>query len=93
MGVDVKGLQYQVPGGMLSNLISQLKMQNAMDKFEDVLKEIPKVREDLGQPPLVTPSSQIVGTQALLNILSGNRYQMMATECKEVLRGKYGTLR
>lgn len=90
MGVDVKGLQYQVPGGMLSNLISQLKMQNAMDKFEDVLKEIPKVREDLGQPPLVTPSSQIVGTQALLNILSGNRYQMMATECKEVLRGKYG---
>ena len=71
MGVDVKGLQYQVPGGMLSNLISQLKMQNAMDKFEDVLKEIPKVREDLGQPPLVTPSSQIVGTQALLNILSG----------------------
>lgn len=90
MGVDVKTLLYQVPGGMLSNLVMQLKEQNAMDKFYDVLNEVPKVREDLGQPPLVTPSSQIVGTQAVLNILSGQRYKLMSKETKDILHGNYG---
>lgn len=77
MGVDINTLMYQVPGGMLSNLVSQLKQANAMDKFEEVLKEIPRVREDLGYPPLVTPTSQIVGTQAVLNIVMGERYKMI----------------
>ena len=91
LGVDINTLLYQVPGGMLSNLVSQLKQANAMDKFEDVLKEIPQVREDLGYPPLVTPSSQIVGTQAVLNIVAGERYKMASNEFKDVVRGKYGT--
>ena len=90
LGVDINTLLYQVPGGMLSNLVSQLKQANAMDKFEEVLKEVPRVREDLGYPPLVTPSSQIVGTQAVLNIVSGERYKMAPNEFKDVVRGKYG---
>jgi len=83
-------LTYQVPGGMLSNMISQLKEQDAMDKYEDVLKEIPKVRKDLGYPPLVTPMSQMVGTQAVLNILNGERYKLCCKEVKDYLLGKYG---
>ncbi|MBQ9990326.1 MAG: oxaloacetate decarboxylase subunit alpha [Lachnospiraceae bacterium] len=90
MGVDIKTLLYQVPGGMLSNMVSQLKEQNAEDKYYDVLKEIPKVREDLGEPPLVTPSSQIVGTQAVFNVLMGERYKMATDQTKDMLRGKYG---
>jgi oxaloacetate decarboxylase alpha subunit len=77
MGVDVNTLVYQVPGGMLSNLVSQLKQAGKMDLFQDVLKEVPKVREDLGYPPLVTPTSQIVGTQAVMNVLMGERYKMV----------------
>ncbi|NLY70699.1 MAG: oxaloacetate decarboxylase subunit alpha [Clostridiales bacterium] len=90
MGVDINTLIYQVPGGMLSNLVSQLKQQNAMDKFEEVLKEVPRVREDLGYPPLVTPTSQIVGTQAVLNVLAGERYKMIPNEVKQLVRGMYG---
>lgn len=90
MGVDFKGMLYQVPGGMLSNLVSQLKEQKAMDKYTEVLEEIPRVREDLGEPPLVTPSSQIVGTQAVLNILSGERYKLISKETRGILRGEYG---
>lgn len=90
LGVNIKTLKYQVPGGMLSNLVSQLKTQNAEDKFEEVLEEVPRVREDLGQPPLVTPSSQIVGTQAVFNVLMGARYKMVTKETKDVLLGKYG---
>ena len=83
-------LTYQVPGGMLSNMIKQLSDQDAMDKYEDVLKEIPKVRKDLGYPPLVTPMSQMVGTQSVLNILNGERYKICAKEVKDYLSGKYG---
>ncbi len=90
MGVNIKTLLYQVPGGMLSNLVSQLKEQKAEDKYYDVLQEVPKVRKDLGEPPLVTPSSQIVGTQAVLNVLTGERYKMATKETKAVLRGEYG---
>lgn len=90
LATDIKTLIYQVPGGMLSNLISQLKDQNAEDKYMDVLREIPRVRNDLGMPPLVTPSSQIVGTQAVLNILAGERYAMLSKETRELLLGKYG---
>lgn len=90
MGVDINTLIYQVPGGMLSNLVSQLKQQNAMDKFEAVLKEVPKVREDLGYPPLVTPTSQIVGTQAVLNVVTGERYKMVPNEVKQLVKGMYG---
>ena len=90
MGVDIKTLLYQVPGGMLSNLVSQLKEQKAEDKYYDVLEEIPRVRKDFGEPPLVTPSSQIVGTQAVLNVLSGERYKMVTKESKAVLSGQYG---
>ena len=90
LGIDINTLKYQVPGGMLSNLVSQLKQQNAEDKFEDVLKEIPKVREDLGWIPLVTPTSQIVGTQAVLNVLMGERYKMTTKETKGIVRGEYG---
>lgn len=90
LGVDVKTLLYQVPGGMLSNLVSQLKDQNASDRFYEVLAEIPKVRKDLGEPPLVTPSSQIVGTQAVLNVLMGERYKVMSQETKAILHGDYG---
>ncbi|OUP19341.1 oxaloacetate decarboxylase [Lachnoclostridium sp. An196] len=90
LGVNIKTLLYQVPGGMLSNLTSQLKEQHAEDKFYDVLEEVPRVREDLGQCPLVTPSSQIVGTQAVFNVLTGERYKMVTKETKDVLLGKYG---
>ncbi|TCT15006.1 oxaloacetate decarboxylase alpha subunit [Natranaerovirga pectinivora] len=90
LGVDIKTLLYQVPGGMLSNLVSQLKEQKAEDKFQEVLKEIPRVRADFGYPPLVTPSSQIVGTQAVLNVLGGERYKMVTKESKAVVRGEYG---
>lgn len=90
LDVDIKTLIYQVPGGMLSNLMSQLKEQNAMDKYDEVLAEVPKVRKDLGEPPLVTPSSQIVGTQAVLNVLYGERYKVMSKETKAILRGEYG---
>ncbi len=90
MGVDVNTLLYQVPGGMLSNLVSQLKQQGKEDKLMDVLKEVPRVREDLGFPPLVTPSSQIVGTQAVLNVLTGERYKMISNETKGIVRGEYG---
>lgn len=90
MGVDINTLIYQVPGGMLSNLVSQLKQQNAMDKFDAVLQEVPKVREDLGYPPLVTPTSQIVGTQAVLNVLTGERYKVVPNEVKQLVKGMYG---
>ncbi len=90
MGVNIKTLLYQVPGGMLSNLISQLKDQNAEDRYYDVLKEIPEVRKDMGEPPLVTPSSQIVGTQAVLNVLMGERYKVATKETKALLSGEYG---
>jgi oxaloacetate decarboxylase alpha subunit len=90
MGVDINTLVYQVPGGMLSNLVSQLKQSNAMDKFEEVLREVPRVREDLGYPPLVTPSSQIVGTQSVLNVVTGERYKMIPNEVKQVVKGMYG---
>ncbi|MDD3141032.1 MAG: oxaloacetate decarboxylase subunit alpha [Lachnospiraceae bacterium] len=90
LGVDIKTLLYQVPGGMLSNLTSQLKEQNAEDKFYEVLREVPRVRKDLGEPPLVTPSSQIVGTQAVFNVLMGERYKLATQETKDVLSGKYG---
>lgn len=90
LGVDINTLKYQVPGGMLSNLVSQLKQQGAEDKFEEVLKEIPRVREDLGYPPLVTPTSQIVGTQAVLNVIMGERYKMVSKETKGICKGEYG---
>ncbi|MBE5961637.1 MAG: oxaloacetate decarboxylase subunit alpha [Lachnospiraceae bacterium] len=90
MGVNIKTLLYQVPGGMLSNLVSQLKEQHAEDKYYEVLKEVPRVRKDFGEPPLVTPSSQIVGTQAVLNVLSGERYKMITKESKAILSGEYG---
>jgi len=90
LGVDINALVYQVPGGMLSNLVSQLQMQNALDKLDDVLKEVPRVREDLGFPPLVTPTSQIVGTQAVLNIVTGERYKMVPKEVKQYVKGMYG---
>lgn len=90
--VDVNALIYQVPGGMLSNLISQLKQQNASDRLTEVLEEVPRVRADLGYPPLVTPSSQIVGTQAVLNVLSGERYKTVTKETKGVVAGEYGCL-
>ncbi|MDR0851314.1 MAG: oxaloacetate decarboxylase subunit alpha [Clostridiales Family XIII bacterium] len=90
MGVDINTLIYQVPGGMLSNLVSQLKQANAMDKFEAVLREVPEVRKDLGYPPLVTPSSQIVGTQSVMNVLAGERYKTISREVMDVVRGKYG---
>ncbi len=92
LNVDGKALIYQVPGGMLSNLLNQLKQANAEDKYYDVLAEVPKVRKDFGYPPLVTPTSQIVGTQAVLNILSGERYKMVTKESKGLLRGEYGAL-
>ena len=91
LSVDINTLRYQVPGGMLSNLVSQLKGQNAEDKYYDVLKEIPRVRADFGYVPLVTPSSQIVGTQAVLNVLAGERYKMVSKESKDIVRGKYGS--
>ncbi len=92
LAVDTNTLIYQVPGGMLSNLIGQLKEANAMDKYYDVLAEIPNVRKDCGYPPLVTPTSQIVGTQAVMNVLGGERYKMVTKETKAMLRGEYGRL-
>lgn len=88
--VDVNVLQFQVPGGMLSNLVSQLRQQGAMDRYYDVLDEIPRVRADMGYPPLVTPSSQIVGTQATLNVMMGERYKVIPEEVKQYVRGYYG---
>ena len=90
--VDTNILMYQVPGGMLSNLVSQLKQAGAEDKYYEVLEEIPRVRKDCGYPPLVTPTSQIVGTQAVLNVISGQRYKMFTKESKAVLAGEYGRL-
>ena len=90
LGVNINTLRYQVPGGMLSNMVSQLKEQKAEDKYQDVLEEIPRVRKDCGEPPLVTPSSQIVGTQAVFNVLMGERYKMATGEFKDLLRGNYG---
>ena len=90
LGVNIKTLMYQVPGGMLSNLLSQLEEQKASDKYYEVLAEIPRVRKDFGEAPLVTPSSQIVGTQAVLNVLAGERYKMITKESKDLLAGKYG---
>ncbi|MBQ9646845.1 MAG: pyruvate carboxylase subunit B, partial [Oscillospiraceae bacterium] len=90
LNVDTNTLLYQVPGGMLSTLLSQLKQANAEDKYYDVLVEIPRVREDFGYPPLVTPSSQIVGTQAVMNSLTGERYKMIPKESRGMLKGEYG---
>ena len=90
LGVNVKTLQYQVPGGMLSNLVAQLKEAGQEDKYRQVLEEIPRVRKDFGEPPLVTPSSQIVGTQAVLNVITGERYSMTTKEAKRLLQGEFG---
>lgn len=90
LGVNIKTLMYQVPGGMLSNLIGQLKEQGKEDKLKEVLEEVPRVRKDLGEPPLVTPSSQIVGTQAVFNVLMGERYKVCTDQTKDLLLGKYG---
>jgi oxaloacetate decarboxylase alpha subunit len=89
-GVDVRVLQYQIPGGMLSNLVSQLRAQQAEDKYEEVLAEVPRVRAELGYPPLVTPSSQLVGTQATLNVVLGERYKVIPEEVRQYVRGYYG---
>jgi oxaloacetate decarboxylase alpha subunit len=90
MGVNVNTLKYQVPGGMLSNLVSQLHQAGKDEKFQDVLEEIPRVRDDFGQPPLVTPSSQIVGTQAVMNVLTGERYKMIPKESHKLAKGEFG---
>ncbi len=90
LGVNIKTLMYQVPGGMLSNLVSQLKEMGQEDKYQEVLEEVPRVRKDFGEPPLVTPSSQIVGTQAVLNVVSGERYKMVTKESKKLLSGEFG---
>ena len=90
MATDTQCLNYQIPGGMLSNLLSQLKMMNAMDKFDEALLETPRVRKDMGYPPLVTPTSQLVGTQAVQNVLSGERYKNVGAEMKAYCRGEYG---
>jgi len=87
---DVRVLQYQIPGGMLSNLVSQLRGQNAEDRYEEVLAEVPRVRAELGYPPLVTPSSQLVGTQATLNVVLGERYKIIPEEVRQYVRGYYG---
>ncbi len=92
LGVDTNTLLYQVPGGMLSNLISQLKEAGKSDKYYEVLEEVPRVRKDFGYPPLVTPTSQIVGTQAVLNVINGERYKVFTKESKALLRGEYGRL-
>ena len=90
MGTDTQCLNYQIPGGMLSNLLSQLKSLNALDKFDEALKETPAVRKDMGYPPLVTPTSQLVGTQAVQNVLAGERYKNVGAEIKAYCRGEYG---
>lgn len=92
LSVDVNALKYQVPGGMLSNLIGQLKQLNALDKYAEVLAEVPRVRKDFGYPPLVTPTSQIVGTQAVMNVIYGERYKNVTKESKGLLAGEYGKL-
>lgn len=92
VGVDINILESQIPGGMISNMENQLKEQNALDKLEEVLKEVPRVRKDLGYPPLVTPTSQIVGSQATLNVLTGERYKIITKETRECILGKYGKL-
>ena len=92
VGVDIKILESQIPGGMISNMENQLREQNALDKLEEVLKEVPRVRKDLGYPPLVTPTSQIVGSQATLNVLTGERYKIITKETRECMLGKYGKL-
>ena len=91
LATDAKALIYQVPGGMLSNLLSQLKQAGKEDKLTEVLEEVPRVREDSGYPPLVTPTSQIVGTQAVFNVITGERYKMCTNEFKDLVAGKYGT--
>ncbi len=90
LGVNINTLLYQVPGGMLSNLVSQLDEMGAGDKLREVLEEVPRVRKDFGEPPLVTPSSQIVGTQAVLNVVMGERYKMVNQQAKDLLSGRYG---
>lgn len=90
LSVDANTLLYQVPGGMLSNLVSQLKQAGKADKLEEVLREVPRVREDSGYPPLVTPTSQIVGTQSVFNVIMGERYKMVTKEFKDLVAGKYG---
>jgi len=90
VGVDTNVLTYQIPGGMISNLVSQLREQNAVDRLPEVLQEVPKVRQELGYPPLVTPSSQIVGTQATLNVVLGERYKVIPKEVQAYVRGLYG---
>ena len=90
MGTDTQCLNYQIPGGMLSNLLSQLKMLNALDKFDEALKETPAVRKDMGYPPLVTPTSQLIGTQAVQNVLAGERYKNVGAEIRAYCRGEYG---
>jgi oxaloacetate decarboxylase alpha subunit len=90
LGTEKEALVYQIPGGMLSNLISQLKMQNSLDKLDEVLAETPRVRKDLGYPPLVTPMSQMIGVQAATNVLLGERYKRVSNEVKAYLRGEYG---
>ena len=90
MATDTQCLTYQIPGGMLSNLLSQLKSLNALDKFDEALLETPRVRKDMGYPPLVTPTSQLVGTQAVQNVLAGERYKNVGAEIKAYCRGEYG---
>ena len=90
MATDTQCLTYQVPGGMLSNLLSQLKQMNALDRFDEALAETPKVRKDMGYPPLVTPTSQMVGVQAVRNVLDGERYKTVSKEIKAYCRGEYG---
>ena len=90
LGVDVKALKYQVPGGMLSNLISQLHQAGKDDKLQEVVEEVPRVRKDFGEPPLVTPSSQIVGTQAVMNVIAGERYKMVPKESYKLVAGEFG---
>ena len=92
VGVDINILESQIPGGMISNMENQLKDQNALDKMDEVLEEVPRVRKDLGYPPLVTPTSQIVGSQATLNVLTGERYKIITKETRECVLGKYGKL-
>ena len=89
MGVDINTLLYQVPGGMLSNLVSQLKQAGKSEKLQEVLNEVPQVRKDLGYPPLVTPTSQIVGTQAVMNVITDERYKMVPKETKALVKGEY----
>lgn len=91
LATDAKALIYQVPGGMLSNLLSQLKQAGKEDKLTEVLEEVPRVRKDAGYPPLVTPTSQIVGTQAVFNVITGERYKMCTNEFKGLVAGEYGT--